>query len=114
MNGQTDGCSGPLTEDGLSSFTLINLCLTTAFVCLLEGHCVRLVIFLYLVFFFFPQVFGIGFSLVLASVCSHLTEGLVSYFSLRDQTLGEPSRTWILELLRLEITLCNVNAKLST
>lgn len=98
VNGQTDGCSGPLTEDGLAPFTLINLCLNTAFVCLLEGHFVCLVIFLTL----FsppppsPKFCGIGFSLLLASVCSHLT-GLVSYVSLRDQSLGEHSHTWILK-----------------
>lgn len=67
VNGQTDGCSGPLTEGGLAPFTPINLCLNTAFVCLLEGHFVCLVIFLYLVyyfsfFFFFPNFLGLGFT----------------------------------------------------
>lgn len=49
----------------------INLCLNTAFVCLLDVHLVCLVIFLYLNFFslLFPNFFGIVFSLLLASVC---------------------------------------------
>lgn len=105
MNGQTDGCSGPLTEDGLT------LPRSTSVLTLLLSVCWRVILsvrsfFLYLVFFSFPQFFGIGFSLLLASVSSHLTEGLVSNVSLRDQTLGEQllhldPRT----LLRLEITL---------
>lgn len=109
MNGQTDGCSGPLTEDGLA------LPRSTSVSTLLLSVCWRVILsvrsfFLYLVFLFcfsFPQFFGIGFSLLLASVSSHLTEGPVSYVSLRDQTLGGEALLHLdpRTLLRLEITL---------
>lgn len=76
---QADGCSGPLTEEGLT-LTPISLCRNTAFVCLLEGSFVSW----FLVFFFsFSLVFflgGGGFSLYWASISSHLT-GHFSYIS---------------------------------
>lgn len=58
---QADGCSGPLTEEGLA-LTPISLCRNTAFVCLLEGSfCFTTITFMFFFFFFQPSFFwGVG------------------------------------------------------
>lgn len=75
---------------------------STSVLTLLLSVCWRVILsvwwfsFTLFIFFFSPCFWDRIFS-SLASVCSHLTEGLVNYVSLRDQTLGERSRTWIIK-----------------